>query len=49
MFSVDYPFSSMGSGRQFLEVVRGAMSGEEMEGFAGGTAAKLLGLGGSES
>lgn len=46
LFSVDYPFSANEKGRSFVDEVRksGLFSDEEMRGFVGGNAERLLGV-----
>lgn len=46
LFSVDYPFSANEKGRSFVEEVRrsGMLTEEEMRGFVGGNAERLLGV-----
>jgi predicted TIM-barrel fold metal-dependent hydrolase len=44
LFSVDYPFSDNGQGREFLEAIRreGVLEGRELEDFVYGNAKRLL-------
>lgn len=44
MFSVDYPFSTTETGRQFVEEIErsGLLTSEELEAFCHGNAEKLL-------